>query len=375
MTAVLSPALIFFSVVIIGLLLGHIRIYSISLDVSAVLIAAIAMGFLLSQYLPSVFDAQFKTAMSQYSKLGTALFVAVIGISAGASVDSRNIRKALICLVAGASTVFVGFVAAAVIRAIDRSADISLLLGILCGALTSTPGLACVCDMRNIDPSVASAGYGAAYLFGVIGVVLFVQVFLRKAEKLKSRKAAFVGLKNCRTDGLLIIAAAAVIGTALGGLKIPIINLSVGTAGGILIAGIICGILAAKFLNFKKGINSLAVYRNFGLMLFFVGNGISAGENLNMLSDVKWFAYGALITVSCILAGDVFGSLIFKKNTVAKLSVIAGGMTSTPAYGVILRKTENVDTTAYSFTYLGALFGVVFGLCIFNIVRFIICVA
>ena len=105
-------------------------------------------------------------------------------------------------------------------------------------------------------------------------------------------------------------------------------------------------------------------------MLFFVGNGISAGENLNMLSDVKWFAYGVLITVSCILVGNILGCFIFKKNTVARLSVIAGGMTSTPAYGVILRKTENVDTMVYSFTYLGALCGVVSGLYILNIIRF-----
>lgn len=114
----------------------------------------------------------------------------------------------------------------------------------------------------------------------------------------------------------------------------------------------------------------IKIYRNFGLMLFFVGNGISAGENLNMLSDVKWFAYGALITVSCIFVGNVWGCFIFKKNTVARLSVIAGGMTSTPAYGVIIRKTENIDITVYSFTYLGALCGVVFGLCILNIIRF-----
>ena len=370
MIAVLSPTLIFFSVVIIGLFLGHIKIRSISLDVSAVLIAAIAAGFLLSHYLPTVFDAEFKVAMSQYSKLGTALFVSVIGVSAGATVEKGNIKKALICLAAGASTVFVGFVTAVVIRIIDRSADISLLLGILCGALTSTPGLACVCDMRNIDPSVASAGYGVAYLFGVIGVVLFVQVFLRKTEKPQSEKVASGDPKNCRTDGLAIIAATAVIGTALGSLKIPILKNSVGTAGGILIAGIIFGILADKFLNMKKCINGLAIYRNFGLMLFFVGNGISAGENLNMLSDVKWFAYGALITVSCILVGNILGCFIFKNNTVARLSVIAGGMTSTPAYGVILRKTENIDITVYSFTYLGALCGVVSGLCILNIIRF-----
>ena len=296
MTAVLSPALIFFSVVIIGLLLGHIKICSISLDVSAVLIAAIAVGFLLSHYLPSVFDADFKTVMSQYSKLGTALFVSEIGISAGASVDSENIKKALICLATGVSMVFAGFAVAAVIKTVDKSADLSLMLGILCGALTSTPGLACVFEMDCINSSVASAGYGAAYLFGVIGVVLFVQAFLPK--KLPPEKTISDGNQNGDMDGLFFIAVAAVGGTVLGGFKILIFNHSAGIAGGILIAGIVCGMAFRKFLHLKINVKHLPVYRNLGLMFFFVSNGMSAGENINMLSDVKLFAYGAVITVS-----------------------------------------------------------------------------
>ena len=155
--------------------------------------------------------------------------------------------------------------------------------------LSVTVRTLCMCEMADIDPSVASAGYGAAYLFGVIGVVLFVQAFLPK--KLPPEKTISDGNQNGDMDGLFFIAAAAVGGTVLGGFKIPIFNHSAGIAGGILIAGIVCGMAVRKFPRFKNGLQHLSVYRNLGLMLFFVGNGISAGENLTMLSDIKWFAY------------------------------------------------------------------------------------
>ena len=58
----------------------------------------------------------------------------------------------------------------------------------LTGALTSTPGLAVAID--STQSPLASIGYGIAYPFGVLGVILFVRLFpglmkidLKKAEK------------------------------------------------------------------------------------------------------------------------------------------------------------------------------------------------
>ena len=129
--------------------------------------------------------------------------------------------------------------------------------------------------------------------------------------------------QNGNSDGLFLIAVASVSGTALGGLKIPGFNHSLGTAGGILIAGIVCGMLVCKLTRFKNGVQHLSVYRNLGLLLFFVGNGISARENLNMLSDMKWFVYGA--NGYLYTCRKCFGLFYFQKNTVKRLSVIAGG--------------------------------------------------
>jgi putative transport protein len=53
----------------------------------------------------------------------------------------------------------------------------ALAAGLLSGALTSTPALAASLEVLN-EPSVA-VGYGAAYPFGVLGVILFAQMVPR----------------------------------------------------------------------------------------------------------------------------------------------------------------------------------------------------
>jgi hypothetical protein len=66
--------------------------------------------------------------------------------------------------------------------------DMPIITGLLTGALTSTPGLAAAIETTN-SPLV-SIGYGVAYPFGVIGVILFVKFYpkiirsdIKKAEE------------------------------------------------------------------------------------------------------------------------------------------------------------------------------------------------
>jgi len=53
--------------------------------------------------------------------------------------------------------------------------DMVVGIGLLSGALTSTPGLAVAIDSTN--STLASIGYGISYPFGVIGVILFVRLY------------------------------------------------------------------------------------------------------------------------------------------------------------------------------------------------------
>lgn len=51
----------------------------------------------------------------------------------------------------------------------------NIAIGLLTGSLTSTPGLAAA--IESTQSSMASIGYGIAYPFGVIGVILFVRLY------------------------------------------------------------------------------------------------------------------------------------------------------------------------------------------------------
>lgn len=354
----LIPVVIFFVVLIVGFLIGKIKIFSISLDISAVLVVAILVGFILSIYYPAIFDEKFSNSFAQYSKLGTALFMAVVGISSGQNITKNNFKKGLLYISLGALIVSIGFVSTKIISLVDSNTERSLLLGILCGAMTSTPGLASVCEITNVDSALATVGYGASYLFGVIGVVLYVQLFSNKAEKTQEQ---LQHPNKDKEENLLYISTVAVIGCLIGSFKLPYLEFSLGTTGGILIAGIIGGII----LKNKKS-NDLSAYRNLGLVMFFVGNGISAGRQLDGAINIKWFVYGAIITLSAIIVGYILVKLIVKQNVANRMCIIAGGMTSTPAIGVLVKNgNSQLDMSAYSFAYLGALLTITIGLKLF----------
>lgn len=56
------------------------------------------------------------------------------------------------------------------------------LLGVLCGALTSTPGLSSVCELIGTGSEEAVWSYGCSYLPGVIFAVFFAQLFSRNTS-------------------------------------------------------------------------------------------------------------------------------------------------------------------------------------------------
>lgn len=152
---------VLFLIIAIGFIIGRIKIKGISLDISAVIFVALVFGHYGYQ-IPKDF---------QY--LGLVLFIFTIGIQAGPSFFEsfkENGRKlallaAILIISAGAITFCVFY-----FGGIDKS----LSIGLLNGSLTSTPGLAAAIDITG--SSMASIGYGIGYPFGVIGVILFVNL-------------------------------------------------------------------------------------------------------------------------------------------------------------------------------------------------------
>lgn len=354
-----TPISLFFIVFLIGHFIGKIRLFSISLDQAAILIVAIFAGYILSKYAPSILTTEFNSGLSVLSKLGTSLFIATIGLSSGEGFERKNLKKSLLFFVLGGGIVLSGFLAMKIIGLADQSMDRSLLGGIFCGAMTSTPGLSALCEMDSANKIVATLGYGAAYLVGITCTVLTVQFFSNKqSANNRSLKTFTPNIHDsvCLPTLALII----ICGQLIGGISIPFVNQSLGSTVGILLSGI----FTRWFLNVIPSQNnhryeSLPLYREFGLILFYFGNGIPAGQYLQNEIHIRYFLYAAIIAIASIFIAIILGNLFIKSNWKNRLSLIAGGMTSTPAMGIILKYVGcEMDTSAYSIAYLGAIISI-----------------
>lgn len=180
-----------FLIVALGFMLGRIKVKGVSLDVSAVIFIALLFGHY-GVIIPK-----------ELGNFGLVLFIFTIGIQAGPGFfDSfRSKGKTLIIIT-------LLLVCSAALSAVGMKflfgLDVASTVGLMTGALTSTPGLAVAID-TTASP-LASIAYGIAYPFGVIGVILFVKLLPRimrvdldaEARRLESaRRSRFPELVTC----------------------------------------------------------------------------------------------------------------------------------------------------------------------------------
>ena len=93
LTILLSPINLLFFMIVAGLAIGRIRIKSISVGIAGILFAAIFIGFLMNKLIPNEsreIIANAQSALKTFSKLGTALFVSVIGLQTGFSIKNHS---------------------------------------------------------------------------------------------------------------------------------------------------------------------------------------------------------------------------------------------------------------------------------------------
>ena len=198
LTTFLSPFNLLFFIIVAGFAIGKIRIKHISLGIAGVLFASILVGFLMVMLIPkenSEIISNVQATMKTFSKLGTSLFVSVIGLQTGSSIKS-NSKSSLIAFSIGALMSLSGIVTMLLISAFDKTISYPSLLGVLCGALTSTPGLSGVCELINSGSEEAVLAYGCSYLPGVILVVFFSQILSRKDQKIKEQTSHDQNIKS-----------------------------------------------------------------------------------------------------------------------------------------------------------------------------------
>ncbi len=355
LTTLLSPLNLLLLIILVGLTIGRIRIKGISVGIAGILFAAIFVGFLMIKIIPngnSEIIANAQSTLKIFSKLGTALFVSVIGLQTGFSIKKHS-KDSMFAFLIGALMSLSGVATMLLISFLDKSISYASLLGILCGALTSTPGLSGVCEMVGKDSESAVLGYGCSYLFGVILVVLFVQLFAKTHSNNKVQSTPQPNIKSRITPELVLICITALCGNILGNIKVA--SLTFGTTTGTLITGLFVGYIYCKTSKSDQiSSQCLNAFRNLGLALFFAGTGFSTGSQ-NISFDVRSIMYGILITLSAISGGWVLCKIVERKHPLHQEFIISGGMTSSPAYGALSNITTETSVNCFSFSYFGAL--------------------
>ncbi len=390
-----------FTVLAMGYILGRITIKGISLGDAGVFVVALLFGALFFKvnegtglnFAASSKPYDFNQGLGIIESLGLILFVTSVGFNAGPKFFGnfkRNFKSyvliGLIVIIAGGLSavgcIYIGDAIGYGSSIETRDGFVAMIVGLLSGSLTSTPAFSAA--KATVAPelqNLVSVGHGIAYIFGVIGVVLFVQLVpkimranmeeerAKLVVKEEAAKKPFSG-KLFEFDGLGIamFSLAAIIGSVVGQIKIPLSSkgldgtcFSLTTTGGCLLVSLIFGhfsrIGRVKIVPEKTTVH---LFRDLGLVFFLVGAGIPGGAEFVANFDPMYFVYGVIMTVIPMFIGFFFTKYVLKLSLLNNLGSITGGMTSTPALGT-LQKVAGTDdvAAAYAATYPIALIAVV----------------
>lgn len=380
-----------FLIASLGYLLGRITIKGVSLGTAGVFIVALLFGAffytVLEKQLTIKGTPYVSNALKIVENLGLILFVTSVGFIAGPSFfgDLRKNFKSYIVL--GLLIIVIGGLSCAGcivfdIKVFGRAKEEvgAMLVGLLSGSLTSTPAFsaakATVMDSANFTAdqleAIVAVGHGIAYLFGVIGVVLFVQLVPKFGKANMEEERAKLSASNPATPsklsgkeleldpfGFCAFSIIAVLGILVGSFKFK--NFSLTTTGGCLILALIAGHFSkVGKVSIMPKEGTLKVFRELGLMLFLIGAGVAGGASFVRYFEWVYFIYGIIMTLLPMIVGYIFAKYVLRLNLLNNLGSICGGMTSTPALGTLISTagTEKV-AGAYASTYPIALVAVV----------------
>ncbi|MDE6797914.1 MAG: permease [Ruminococcus sp.] len=384
-----------FLITTVGYLLGRITVKGISLGTAGVFIVSLLYGCFFFDGLGdnlTVTASESKEVVSFVSSalkvienLGLILFVTSVGFIAGPNFFGnfkKNFKSyvvlALVVIVAGGLACGGCILADKAISGDPTENIASMLVGLLSGSLTSTPAFSAAKATVESRPngaeleSLVTVGHGIAYLFGVIGVVLFVQLVPKfmKADMAEERKlliTADTGEKKKENKkliemdefGFMPFALASIAGIFVGSIKFG--NFSLTTTGGCLLVSLIFGHFGHfGAMSVAPKESTLKVFREFGLMLFLIGAGVAGGASFVKYFKAVYFLYGVIMTIVPMIIGFIFAKYVLKLSLLNNLGSITGGMTSTPALGTLISTAGTEDVaSAYAATYPVALIAVV----------------
>jgi putative transport protein len=172
--------LVLSGVIALGIAIGHIKFFGISLGIAGVLFSGLLFGH---------FGLNVNHEVLEFTReFGLILFVFTIGMHVGPSFFASFRKQGLKLNLMAASVVLLGV---AVTLGLYYFADLPLAVavGLLSGAVTNTPGLGAAQQaLREGLPAVTDSAelsgmaYAVAYPFGIIGIILTMLVIRKLAR-------------------------------------------------------------------------------------------------------------------------------------------------------------------------------------------------
>ncbi len=164
-------------VICLGVLLGQVKIFGVSLGVTFVLFVGLAASYLGLEVNPTV--------LSFVRDFGLILFVYFIGLQVGpsffSSFKSGGLKLNLLMIL----TVFLSLAVTMGLFFLVPNVSLAQMLGVYFGAVTNTPGLGATQEalaMSNYQGPDITVAYACAYplaVVSIIGTVIFIRIFFK----------------------------------------------------------------------------------------------------------------------------------------------------------------------------------------------------
>jgi putative transport protein len=172
--------------------------------------------------------------------------------------------------------------------------------------------------------------------------------------------AKMLGVADRPTDvaDVAFIGAGIAVGALIGALVLKIhgVPLTLSTAGGALIAGLVLGWLRSTRPSFGRIPSPTVWFMNsVGLNIFIAIVGISAGPGfVNGLrtQGLSLFFWGAVATTVPLILGLYVGKYIFRFHDAILLGILSGARTTTASLGLVCdRANSQIPALGYTVTY------------------------
>lgn len=200
-TSIAHIVLVYALVISVGLALGRIKVFGVSLGVTFVLFVGLAAGHFGMAIEPHV--------LTFLRDFGLILFIFFIGLQVGPSFFSSFKSGGIILNGLAAGAVVLSILVTILLWALTAGLiDLPTMLGVHFGAVTNTPGLGAtqealaVMGWQGADIAVA---YACAYPLGVVGIIvsaIIIRIIFRVnlAEEDKAGIVAFFGKEALGVD-------------------------------------------------------------------------------------------------------------------------------------------------------------------------------